>query len=142
MKRFSLAVLLSLVFVGWAQAQTGPCTESAVKQGQLPWAENAFSYMPPYGKPVTGAAANDEAAKKSFSDRINRKFEWASDHVVVASPSGDMAYEHGTLHVSYDDKGDGKHHSFDAVMLNVFKANGAVCQQVAMTMSPLEDTVK
>ena len=115
---------------------------AAVKQGSLPVADDAFSFMPPYGKPVTGTAATEEAAKKSFSDRINRKFEWAGDHLIVASPSGDMAYEHGTMHVSYDDKSDGKHHTFDAVMLNVFKAKGAVCQQVAGTMHPLEDTVK
>ena len=115
---------------------------AAVKQGSLPVADDAFSFMPPYGKPVTGTAATEEAARKSFSDRINRKFEWAGDHLIVASPSGDMAYEHGTMHVSYDDKSDGKHHTFDAVMLNVFKAKGAVCQQVAGTMHPLEDTVK
>ena len=53
-----------------------------------------------------------------------------------------MAYEHGTMHVSYDDKSDGKHHTFSAVMLNVFQAKGAVCQQVAGTMNPLEDTAK
>ncbi|HUJ93576.1 MAG TPA: hypothetical protein VLW46_01275 [Candidatus Bathyarchaeia archaeon] len=142
MKRFSLMLFCSLLFAGWTQAQTGACTEKVVKQGQLPVAESAFTYMPPYGKPATGKAANDEAAEKSFSDRINRKFEWAGDHRIVASPSGDMAYEHGTMHVSYDDKSDGKHHTFDAVMLNVYKAKGAVCQQVATTMNPLEDTVK
>jgi ketosteroid isomerase-like protein len=98
--------------------------------------------MPPYGKPVTGKAAEDKAAAKSFGDRINRKFEWASDHRIVASPSGEMAYEHGTMHVSYDDKSGGKHHTFSAVMLNVYQAKGAVCQQVAGTMHPLEDTVK
>ena len=142
MMRLSLVLLFSIVFSALTQAQTGPCTESAVKKGQLPMADDAFSYMPPYGKPVTGTAATEEAAKKSFSDRINRKFEWASDHRIEASPSGDMAYEHGTMHVSYDDKSDGKHHTFDAVMLKVFKAKGAACQQVAMTMQPLEDTVK
>jgi ketosteroid isomerase-like protein len=98
--------------------------------------------MPPYGKPLTGTAATREADRKSYADRINRKFEWATDHRIVATPSGDMAYEHGTMHVSYDDKSDGKHHSFDAVMLNVFKAKGAVCEQVAGTMHPLDDTVK
>lgn len=140
--RFALMFLFTLAVCLCAQAQSGPCTEKAVKQGNLPFADDAFSYMPAYGKPVTGTAASEEAAKKSFSDRINRKFEWASDHRVVASPSGEMAYEHGTMHVSYDAKSDGKHHSFDAVMLNVFKAKGAVCQQVAGTMQPLEETVK
>jgi ketosteroid isomerase-like protein len=142
MMRFSLALLFTLAFAAFVQAQTGPCTEKTVKAGNLPFADSAFSFMPPYGKPVTGKAATDEANTKSFSDRINRKFEWADDHRVVASPSGDMAYEHGTMHVSYDDKGDSKHHQFDAVMLNVFKAKGAVCQQVAGTMQPLEDTFK
>ena len=140
--RCSLTLLLGFVLYTFAQAQTGPCTEQAIKQGHLPFAQDAFSFMPPYGKPVTGTAATQEAAKKSFSDRINRKFDWADDHRVVASSSCDMAYEHGTMHVSYEDKSDGRHHSFDAVMLNVFKADGAVCQQVAGTMHPLEDTVK
>lgn len=140
--RLILMLFFTLATCTLVRAQTGPCTEKAVKQGDLPFASDAFSFMPPYGKPVTGTAASEEAAKKSFSDRINRKFEWAGDHRIVASPSGDMAYEHGTMHVSYDDKSDGKHHTFDAVMLNVFKAKGAVCQQVAGTMHPLEDTVK
>lgn len=140
--RFSLMFFFTFVICAFAQAQTGPCTENAIKQGNLPFADDAFSFMPPYGKPVTGTAATEEAAKKSFSDRINRKFDWESDHRIVASPSADMAYEHGTMHVSYDDKSDGKHHTFDAAMLNVYKAKGAVCQQVAGTMHPLEDTVK
>jgi hypothetical protein len=72
--RFSLMFLFTLVICTFAQAQTGPCTEKAVKQGNLPFAADAFS--------------------------------------------------------------------FDAVMLNVFKAKGAACQQVAGTMHPLEDTVK
>lgn len=106
--RCALMFLFTLVFCRFAQAQTGPCTEKALKQGNLPFAEDAFSFMPPYGKPVTGTAATEEAAKKGFSDRINRKFEWVGDHRIVASASGDMAYEHGTMHVSYDDKSDGK----------------------------------
>jgi ketosteroid isomerase-like protein len=125
-----------------AYAQTGPCTESAVLKGALPAADNAFSYMPVYSKPAETKTAADQANEDSFADRINRKFEWADDHHVGASPSGDMAYEHGTMHVSYDTKSDGKHHSFDAVMLIVYEAKGSVCQQVAMTMYPLEDTVK
>jgi hypothetical protein len=140
--RFRRVFLFTFVVCAFAPAQTGPCTAPAVKQGKLPYADDAFSFMPPYGKPVTGTAATEEADKKSFSDRVNRKFEWADDHRIVTSPAADMAYEHGTMHVSYDDKSDGKHHTFDAVMLNVYKAKGAVCQQVAGTMQPLEDTVK
>jgi hypothetical protein len=140
--RFGLMFLLTLVMSLCAQAQTGPCTQKAVKQGNLPTADGAFSFMPPYGKPVVGKAATEKANEESFADRINRKFEWGDDHRIVASPSGDMAYEHGTMHVSYDTKTDGQHHKFDAVMLNVYKAKGAVCQLVAGTMQPLEDTFK
>lgn len=141
--RFFLSLLFVLKFGAFAaQAQSGPCTEKAVKTGNLPRADDAFAFMPPYGKPVASKAAEDKAAESSFADRINRKFEWGKDHRIVTSPSGDMAYEHGTMHVSYDDKSDGKHHTFDAVMLTVYKAKGAVCQQVAGTMHPLEDTVK
>ncbi len=140
--RLALALLFCSAFAAFAQAQTGPCTEKAVKDGNLPRADDAFAFMPPYGKPVSGKAAEDKAAKESFADRINRKFEWDKDHRIVASPSGDMAYEHGTMNVSYDDKGDGKHHTFSAVRLIVYKAKGAACQQAASTMHPLEDTVK
>ena len=115
----------------------GPCTEGAVKNGKLPMAEDAFSYMPPFGKPVTGKAAIQGTAEKKFADRTNIKRSWESDHRVVASASGDMAYEHGTMVMSYDQ--EGKPHSFKAVMLNVYKANGSVCQRVAGTMQPLEE---
>jgi ketosteroid isomerase-like protein len=140
--RVSLILLVTAIFAAAAQAQTGPCTETAIKEGRLPVADNAFSFMPPFGKPVTGKAAIHNAAAEKFADRINRKYTWADDHKIVISPSGDMAYEHGTMHVSYDTKSDGQHHEFSAVMLTVYKANGDACQQVAGTMHPLEDTVK
>lgn len=134
--------LLWLALATVASAQTGPCTQSAVLKGELPTAANSFSYMPVYNQPAETKTSADQANDENFGDRINRKFEWADDHHVAASPSGEMAYEHGTMHVSYDTKSDGKHHSFDAVMLMVYQANGSVCEQVAMTMYPLEDTVK
>jgi len=115
----------------WAQ---GPCTTEAVKDGQLPMAADAFSYMPPFGKPVNGGAAIEDTAKKKFSARTNIQRSWEADHRVVASPSGYMAYEHGTMDLSYDE--DGKPHSFKAVMLNVYKATGDTCQWVAGTMQP------
>jgi hypothetical protein len=77
------------------KAQSGPCTESAVKLGHQPSAEDAFSYMPPYGKPVVGKPAIKEANEKSFSDRTNLKSEWEADHRIVSSPTDDMAYEYG-----------------------------------------------
>src|SRR2546422_7575907 len=111
--RLSLVPLFILLPAVQPQAQTRTCTESAIKQGHLPVADDAFSYMPPYGKPVVGKPAMEDANKKSFSDRTNVKSSWVGEHRIVAAPSGDMAYEYGTRHVSYDDK-EG-HHEFEAV---------------------------
>jgi hypothetical protein len=128
-----LFVLASSVFV----CSQGPCTETAVKEGKLQMAEDAFSYMPPFGKPVTGKAAIQDTAEKKFAGRTNIKHSWESDRRVVASASGDMAYEHGTMDMSYDE--GGKPHTFKAVMLNVYKAKGGICERVAGTMQPLEE---
>lgn len=121
------------------QAQAGPCTEAAIKQGNVPVADDAFSYMPPYGKPVVGKTGIQAANTKSFSDRTNIKHSWVGDHRIVSTPSGDMAYEYGTMDVTYDTKDDGKHHEFKAAMLNVYKAQDGVCKKVAGTMQPLEE---
>jgi hypothetical protein len=47
------------------------------------------------------------------------------------------AYEHGTMVMSYDE--GGKTQTFKSVILNVYKANGNVCESVAGTMQPLEE---
>ena len=114
----------------------GPCTEAAVKEGKLQMADDAFSYMPPFGKPVSGKTAIQDTAEKKFAGRTNIKHSWESDHRIVASASGDMAYEHGTMDMSYDE--EGKPHAFKAVMLNVYKAKSDVCERVAGTMQPLD----
>ena len=126
-------MLASTIFV----CAQGPCTEAAVKEGKLRLAEDAFSYKPPFGKPVSGKTAIQGTAEKKFAGRTNIKHSWESDHRIVASTTGDMAYEHGTMDMSYDE--DGKPHTFKAVMLNVYKAKGGVCESVAGTMQPLEE---
>lgn len=115
----------------------GACTEAVIKEGKVQLAKDAFSYMPPFGKPVTGKADIQSTAQKKFAGRTNIKSSWESDHRIVALASGDMAYEHGTMDMSYDE--DGKPRTFKAVMLNVYKANGSVCESVAGTMQPLEE---
>jgi hypothetical protein len=129
----SVFMLACTIFV----CAQGPCTEGVVKQGNLQMAENAFSYMPPFGKPVSGKAAIQDTAEKKFAARTNIKHSWESDRRIVASTSGDMAYEHGTMDVSYEE--DGKPHQFKAVMLNVYKEKRGVCERVAGTMQPLEE---
>ncbi len=139
--RLSLVVpLFVLACAGPVQAQTGPCTESAIKQGSLPAADDLFSYMPAYGKPVVGKPATRAANAKSFPGRTNVTRSWLGDHRIVATPSGDMAYESGTMRMGYDE--GGKHTEFEAVMLTVYKANGGVCQTAALTMQPLEEQPK
>jgi ketosteroid isomerase-like protein len=136
--RYSLVPLLILLSAVLTQAQSGPCTESAIKQGNLPSADDAFAFMPPYGKPVVGKPAIKEANEKSFSDRTNITRSWVGEHRIVSSPSGDMAYEYGTLHMGYDSKEEG-HQEFEAVILSVYRAKNGVCQKVALTMQPLEE---
>ena len=129
----SMFMFASTIFV----CAQGPCTEAVVKQGNLQMADDAFSYMPPFGKPVSGKGAIQDTAEKKFAGRTNIKHSWEADRRIVASTSGDMAYEHGTMDMSYDE--DGKPHQFKAVMLNVYKAKGGVCERVAGTMQPLEE---
>jgi ketosteroid isomerase-like protein len=136
--RYSLVPWLILLSAVLMQAQSGPCTESAIKQGNLPSADDAFAFMPPYGKPVVGKPAIKEANEKSFSDRTNITRSWVGEHRIMSSPSGDMAYEYGTLHMGYDSKEDG-HQEFEAVILSVYKAKDGVCQKVALTMQPLDE---
>ena len=131
-----LLLVLSAIFT---QAQTGPCTHSAINQGDLPAAADAFAYMPPYGKPVVGKSEIQTANTKSFSDRTNIKRSWVGAHRVVATPSGDMAYEYGTVQMAYDSKAEG-HQTFKAVILSVYKAKDGACQKVALTMQPLDES--
>ena len=136
-----LLLLLAVLTAPCLLAQTGPCTESSVKNGDLPIASDAFAYMPPYGKPKSGTSEIKKADEDNFADRVNVQQKWLPDHRIVSSPSADMAYEQGTLHMSSDSKkkpGAAGHEEFDAVMLIVYKARDGKCQQVALTMQPLE----
>lgn len=136
----SYRLLSMFIFLSAAltQAQAGPCSESAIKHGNVPVAADAFSYMPPYGKPVVGKPAIEAAHEKSFSDRTNITHSWVGEHRIVSTATGDMAYEYGTIHMGYDSKLDG-HREFEAVILAVYEAKGGVCQKVALTMQPLEE---
>jgi len=136
--RYGLVPLFIVLSAVLTWALSGPCTESAIKQGDMPAADDAFSYMPPYGKPVIGKPAIKAANEKSFSDRSNIQRSWVGEHRIVPSSSGDMAYEYGTMHMSYDSKQDG-HQEFEAVILRVYKSKDGACQEVALTMQPLEE---
>jgi hypothetical protein len=138
MTRYSWIPLLVLLSAVLVQAQAKPCSQSVITEGKLPVADDAFAYMPPYGKPVVGRPAIQDANTKSFSDRTNITHTWVGEHRIVATPSGDMAYEYGTMQMAYDSNSEG-HQVFKAVMLSVYKAKGGVCQKVALTMQPLDE---
>jgi len=138
MKRCCFLVFSILCAALPAQAQTGPCTETAIKQGTPPTADDMFSFMPLYGRPVVGRGAVQRTNSQNFSARTNITRQWAADHRIIAAPSGDMAYEYGTQKVGYDEAG--KHTEFEAAMLIVYRAKGSVCETAALTMNPLEDT--
>lgn len=123
-------------------AQAGPCTEDAIKQNKITVADDVFMYMTPFGKPVIGKSAAKDTSGKKFADHTNVKRSWVGEHRIVSTASGDMAYEAGTLEMSYDTKDDGQHHKFQAVMLEVYKAKDGACQLVAETMEPLPDESK
>lgn len=140
--RYRIVPLLIVLSAVLTQAQTGPCTEVAIKGGNVPVADDAFSYMPPYGKPVVGKPAIQAANTKSFGDRKNIQHSWVGEHRIVSTPAGDMAYEYGTVHMAYDSTEEGGHHEFEAVILSVYKTVNGVCQKVALTMQPLETESK
>ena len=117
------------------QAQSGSCIESVINQVITPLADDGSAYKTPYGQ-VFG--------QSSISDirpgRTNIKYSWVGEHRIVSSTSADMAYEYGTLDISYDSNNDGKRREFKAVILNVYKAGkDGVCRKVAGTREPLPD---
>ncbi len=57
----SVFMLASTIFV----CAQGPCTESVVKQGNLLMADDAFSYMPPFGKPVVAQQSKTQPKRSS-----------------------------------------------------------------------------
>lgn len=84
------------------------------------------------------SACDRETTEKKFEARTNITRFWVGAHRIVPSTAADMAYEYGTLEMSYDSKEDGKRHTFQAVMLQVYKAKDGTCSLVAETMEPLE----
>jgi ketosteroid isomerase-like protein len=119
-------------------AQAGPCTEDAIKQDKVTVADDVFMYMTPFGKAVIGKSAAKETSGKKFEGRTNIQRSWVDEHRIVSSASADMAYEYGTMGMSYDSK-DRQPHKFQAVILEVYKSKDGVCKLVAETMEPLSE---
>jgi ketosteroid isomerase-like protein len=133
--KYVVAVLTVTVFFGLpAFAQKGPCTEDAVRgpevktQEEPPKINDFYFFTNIFEKPVIGEAERREAIE-AMPHRSNIKrspIKW--DRLVVA-PSGDMAYEYGTHHLSWDQ--DGKHYDFTSAILAVWKADHGACKMAA-----------
>lgn len=143
--RTCLLVLAVFSFCGFAAAQTGPCTEAGVKaakaaagKGALPHTGDLYFFSGALDKPVIGAQA---VRQTSAMIRASRKNESQVERTgrIVADPSGGMAYEYGTSHLSYDDVKTGEQEDFTAAYLYVWKADGGACK-VAAEMAEPENT--
>lgn len=127
-----------VVFTSAAFAQTGPCSEHAIRQTRqsnvlAPRTADMYFYSGALDKPVVGGEQIAATGKQVASGRKNQKESLQPDKIVVAE-DGQMAYEYGTGHVSYDDVKSGKHEAFSTAYLAVWKTDGGQCK-VAATMA-------
>jgi len=143
--RTFLLVLTVLSFCGVATAQSGPCTENGVKaakakagKGPLPQMDDRYFFSGALDKPVIGNAAGKQAGAKVAANRKNESDVEKTERIVAAD-SGDMAYEYGTSHLSFDNVKTGEHEDFTAAYLRVWKADKGVCK-VAAEMAEPENT--
>jgi ketosteroid isomerase-like protein len=140
--RFAVAVAMLFLFVTQAFAQTGPCTESTVKSlidkhDVNAVADDAYYFTGALDQPVVGKAAHDSAMKAVEESRQNLQTTPLRPDRVVVAPSGDMAYEYGTEHVSFDERAGGKHRDFTTAYLRVWRAVDGQCK-IAALMSERE----
>jgi ketosteroid isomerase-like protein len=140
--RFAAAAVVVFLFVIQALSQTGPCNESAVKSlidkhDLNTVADDSFYFSGALDQPVVGKAAIDNALKPVAESRQNMKTTPLRPDRVVVAPSGDMAYEYGTEHISFDERASGKHRDFTAAYLRVWRAVDGQCK-IAAIMSERE----
>jgi ketosteroid isomerase-like protein len=119
-------------------AQNGKCTESAIREAvakeSVTQTNDSFFFSGALDKPVIGKPENEAAGKKIGETRANEKYPVTPQRIVVSS-SGDMAYEYGTIHLSFDDKKTG-HEDFTAAYLRVWKIEDGQCKSAAMIAEP------
>ena len=130
-----------------AMAQGPVCSEpkirEAVQKGTYYGTADAFFWSGAYDKPLIGSAEGEEAYKK-LQIEAPRKNQVISQHPqrIVASESGDMAYEYGAGEMSFDDLKTGKHLSFQNAYLRVWKSMDGDCRVAATMIRPIDSTMK
>ncbi len=138
--RTCLLMVAVLLFSTVARAQGGPCTESAVKKaaaakGALPHTDDNYFFSGALDKPVIGSTSRKQAGANIAASRKNESTVEKTGRIVAAE-SGDMAYEYGTSHLSFDDVKTGEHEDFTAAYLRVWKAEKGVCKVAAEMAEP------
>jgi ketosteroid isomerase-like protein len=137
MTRILLVALLALP----AAAQAATCSEQFIKNegpkpGAAAYADDEYFFSGALKKPVVGGAAINKASEPVAASRKNEDLGSPKADRIVVAPSGDMAYEYGTNHMSFDSKEDGKHADFTAAYIRVWRVIGGSCKIAAEMFEP------
>ena len=133
-------IVLVVLFAVPVVAQKGPCSEQSIKKANVAHddsllAKDMYFFSGALKQPVVGTAAADKSFAPIAASRQNEKQDpMKPDRIVVAS-SGDMAYEYGTAHMSFDSKKEG-HVDFTAAYLRVWKTVDGKCKIAAEMFEP------
>jgi ketosteroid isomerase-like protein len=150
MRNFVLVLFLcfTIAFSITAFAQKGPCTEQGIQKAIVVAtksdadfvanyvADDAYFFSGALEKPVVGKSNVQKAGEPVAASRKNEKWDAEKPDRIVVAPGGNMAYEYGTDHGSFDEKQTGKHQDFTAAYLRVWKNVGGSCKVVAEMAQP------
>jgi ketosteroid isomerase-like protein len=131
--------LLVVALCGTAFAQKGKCNEDSIRnpsQTERVLSDDVFFFSGALDKPVVGRSALSKQMQTVAAGREKENNASAKPEKVVVSQSGDMAYEYGTDHVTFDEKGTGKHNDFTAAYLRVWRAVDGQCKVAAVIYEP------
>jgi len=137
-----IARILLIAFLALpALAQAGPCTAEFIKVHSAATnvdsvTDDEYFFSGALDKPVVGRAAAEKASAPVAASRKDEKHDPLHPDRIVAAPSGDMAYEYGTAHMSYAEHDTGKIIDFTAAYLRVWKAEGGACKVAAEMFEP------
>jgi hypothetical protein len=143
-----LFLLFPLAMAGTAMAQEPVCSaqkiRDAVMKSTMQDTEDSFFWSGAYDKPLIGRAAQETGDKQRQAEapRKNEAHPAEQPEKIEVSKSGDMAYEYGKGSMSFDSVKEGKHVSFQAAYLRVWKAANGECRVAATMFHPIESSIK
>jgi ketosteroid isomerase-like protein len=133
-------IFLVALFALPVVAQNGPCSEQSIKNVNTAHessvlAKDMYFFSGALKEPVVGTPPADKAFAPIAASRQNEKQDPMKADRIVVAPSGDMAYEYGTAHMSFDSKKEG-HVDFTAAYLRVWKTVDGKCKIAAEMFEP------